>query len=438
MKRMLLHTDHARVPDDAIHAAEQKLAHYISSIAAASNDTTYSTSESSLALPFDMALHADVKKVIAMKKTLNPSMLIVIGIGGSNLGSMAVLQALHGMLYNDCNPPIKIFFADTIDTDYIQDILYLAENALKNGKAVLLNVVTKSGATTETIANYTLFAELLRSFYPRDYHKYIVVTTDQDSVLHRCAQERDVTTLLIPKRVGGRYSVFSAVGLFPLGMLGINIDDMLKGARQAITNNTLSVRESDAVRSAAVRHYLYGKDICINDLFVFSVDLQSIGAWYRQLMGESIGKEHDMHGNKVEVGITPTVSVGTTDLHSVGQLYLGGPRDKLTVFVDIEKTKTHSYIPTQKECAIDIRMYGKSMSSVMHAILTGVYRAYEQTDRPYMQLIIQEKSALCIGELLQYMMIEMMYLGYLLEVNPFDQPNVELYKRETRKILEHE
>jgi len=438
MKRILLNTEHAQVRSEECRVLRTQLAPEIARLMDARNHA-YDTPYASIHLPFDISLHAQVKKAIATKKSLEPTMLIVVGIGGSNLGTMAVLQALYGRLYNEQQPDIKVYFADTIDTDYVEDILLLAEQELQKGNPILVNVITKSGTTTETIANFTIFCELLRSFFPRDYHKYIVVTTDKDSPLYACAQAQEILCLEVPKNVGGRYSVLSAVGLFPLGLIGVAIDDLLKGAQQMVQWCSHDNEDNSAARSAVIRYQLYKQGIAINDLFLFAVDLENVGKWYRQLMGESIGKELNVHGKKVEVGITPTVSLGTIDLHSVAQLYLGGPRDKLAVFVDVMQTRSHCYVPTQKECAVPAAtIYGKSLSSILHATLTGVYLAYEKTNRPFMSLMIPEKSALYMGQLLQYMMIEMMYLGALLEVNPFDQPNVELYKQETRKILENE
>jgi len=438
MKRILLNTDNARVSSDAIHSLQKKLAPHIITLAEARTQS-YNTEYASINIPFDSAMHVQIKKTIAAKKNLNPSLLIVIGIGGSNLGTMAVLQALYGRLYNEQEPHTRVHFADTVDTEYIQDIVLLTKKELHKGGVVLLNVITKSGTTIETIAHFTLFLDILRAFYPDDYHKYIVITTDADSPLHACALSKNITCLEVPQKVGGRYSVFSAVGLFPLGLLGIDIDELINGAQQAVTDCTHPKEYNIAAHSASVRYQQYMHGIHINDLFLFSVDLENIGKWYRQLMGESIGKEKNIHGEKVEVGITPTVSLGTADLHSVAQLYLGGPRDKLAVFVSVQKTPSHYYIPTHKECsALDVGIYGKSIAAINHAILTGVCDAYDKTERPYMQLIIQEKTAFYVGQLLQYMMIEMMYLGYLFEVNPFDQPQVELYKQKTRKILDNE
>ena len=161
-----------------------------------------------------------------------------------------------------------------------------------------------------------------------------------------------------------------------------------------------------------------------------------MGSWFRQLVGESLGKEFDRYGNTVERGITPTVSVGTIDLHSVGQLYLGGPRDKCSTFVTIEQTKNDKELPYYKEFEQSVaNIQGKSVSSILQAIVEGVKTTYKQHQRAYISISFPELSAWCLGQFLQYKMIEIMYLGFLLEVNAFDQPNVESYKKETRRLL---
>lgn len=438
MKHILLSTDHVSIPTDILAKTEQALIPAIEHIYN-EHKKEYATDYAFLHAPYDIALHTQVKKVIAIKKTLEPKLLIVIGIGGSNLGTIAVVQSIYGCFYNEKMCDMRVFFADTLDTDYMQDILFIAEKVLQRGEIVILNVITKSGTTTETIAHWYVFMELLRSFYPYDYHKYIVVTTDKGSPLYICAQQHALTILEIPQHIGGRYSVFSAVGLFPLGMIGIDTDALLKGARYMIELCLQKNADNIAAQTAAIRYYWYMHKRTINDLFLFSADLEYVGKWYRQLMGESIGKEHTVHGEKKAIGITPTVSIGTTDLHSVAQLYLAGPHDKLTVFVDIAKAKSHCYVPTNTLCdSLIPQIRGKAVSFITHALLSGVHIAYQKAERPFMQLVIPEKKAVYIGQLLQYMMIEMVYLGTLLELNPFDQPHVELYKQETRKILSNE
>ncbi|MEX0939872.1 MAG: hypothetical protein WDZ41_00765 [Candidatus Babeliales bacterium] len=397
----------------------------------------YETPYSFINLPFDEQYQAIIEQLVSEKKQLKPTLIVVIGIGGSNLGTIAIIESVLGKFYNEDQKRPKIYFADTVDTNYINAIYQLCERELENDNTILINAVTKSGTTTETIANFEVFLNLLIKYRPADYQQYVVVTTDQGSCLEAIAQEKKFAILSIPKQVGGRYSVFSAVGLFAFVMLDIDIRSLLAGARD-ITTICISkeIENNYAAKSAIIKYLHYKNDIIINDLFVFSVQLESIGKWYRQLMGESIGKEFDTENQRVNTGITPTVSVGSIDLHSVGQLYLGGPRDKFITFLTIEKLKNELTLPTFKEfdnCVANIQ--GKSLSYILDAIVKGVKIAYQNDNRPFYSIELPELSAYYVGQLLQMYMIEMVYLGYLLKVNPFDQPNVELYKKETRKIL---
>lgn len=401
------------------------------------DDHAYDSVYASLNLPFDDSSIQKIKTLVDDKKSLKPTVLVVIGIGGSNLGTLAIQEALLGKLYNEKNPDLKIYYADTVDSAYISEILKLVTQELKNGNRIILNVVTKSGTTTETIANFEIFLQLLMRYYPDEYAQYVVVTTDRDSVLWNIAHEEKFSLLEIPKNVGGRYSVFSAVGLFPLGLLGCDIFSLLRGATDMLKIcSSLLLDENYAAQSACIMYAQYKQSIHIQDLFLFSMQLEGIGKWYRQLVGESLGKEFNLQGAKVEIGITPTVSIGTIDLHSVGQLYLGGPRDKSTTFVSVKDQSNKLVVPEMQlfERAVE-KIQGKSMASIMQAILQGVQAAYIKNNRPFVALELPECTEYYIGQLLQYKMVEIVYLGYLLGVNPFDQPNVESYKQETRKIL---
>lgn len=388
----------------------------------------YETNYASINLPRDKKNIECVKKVIAQKKKLEPSVMVVVGIGGSNLGTIAVQEALFGRFYNEHIPETKVYFADTVDTDYLWDIVLLVEQELEAGKNILLNVVSKSGTTTETIANFELFLELLKRYKKEDWYEHVVVTTDQGSMLWKWAVEYNVIVLAIPKIVGGRYSVFSAVGLFPLGMMNVAIEQLCTGAESVIDSCIGAGDTNIAAVRAVLLFAQYKKNIPIHDLFLFSVDLKSIGRWYRQLMAESLGKDGK--------GLMPTISIGSTDLHSMAQLYLGGPNNRFTTFVTIEKSKSNIVLPTFDDFEkLVANIQGIPVSSIMQAIFNSVYTVYKKQQLPFCSITLPEKSAFYVGQLLQTMMMEIMYLGFLFGVNPFDQPHVQLYKKETRKLL---
>jgi glucose-6-phosphate isomerase len=393
----------------------------------------YETPYASLSLPFDTAMYKHIETLLHHVHLQRPELLIIIGIGGSNLGTYAIQQALQGLFYNELNRPCRVYYADTVDTSLIQTLSGFANDVLQRGGTILLNVVSKSGTTLETMVNFGIFCDVLRIYHPNDWYQYVVVTTDHNSALWYYAQENNVTTLEIPALVGGRFSVLSPVGLFPLGLLGLDIHQLCAGARDVIINELIKKpRESMAAISAAIlyEHYMHGMHI--HDTFIFSPQLEAWGKWYRQLCAESLGKINRLN---VSVGITPTVSIGSTDLHSVGQLYLGGPRDRVTTFIQVHQTQSvsESSDPALKHLVPHVRE--KSLEEIMHAIAQGTCQAYQEAQRPYMKILLPDLSPYTIGALMQYKMLEIMYLGHLLMVNPFDQPHVEEYKVKTRVLL---
>jgi len=409
----------------------QRLESEVQTLATIGRSGAYDSDYASINLPFDQARLTTIQALVEKKLVLKPTALVVIGIGGSNLGTQAIQVALQGTMYNQLNPSLKVYWVDTVDSDYIAQIIMNIEQELKQGNNIIINVVSKSGTTTETIANFEVFLALLKKYKPNDYAKYIVATTDKDSQLWHLAQQEQFAMLEIPKNVGGRFSVFSSVGLFPLGLLKVDLDQLLAGARDMVDQCIENSSTNYAMVSASIIFAQMQQNKNIHDTFLFAKSLEYVGAWYRQLVGESLGKDGK--------GITPTISIGSIDLHSVAQLYLGGPNDKVTTFIEIHENKTTVKVPTM--LAFDKlvpNIQGRSLFSIMYAILNGTQKAYQNNKRPFMVIQLPEISAYTIGQLLQMKMIEIMYLGFLLEVNPFDQPHVELYKKETRKILNHE
>ena len=397
----------------------------------------YENDRASVCLPDDYNMLNNVKNIIYEKKKLNPSYLVVVGIGGSNLGTIAVQEAILGKTYNQKTSGLKVMYADTVDPDMMKAVISIIEPVLQRGENVIINGVSKSGGTTETIANFEVLIELLKK-YVENYQQFVVVTTDKNSKFWNLSIEHGFGVLEIPKKVGGRFSVFSPVGLFPLGMLDIDIEMLMKGAKE-IRDFCLSadITDNPAAVSAGSIYLHYLNKISIHDVFLFSTDLESVGKWYRQLMGESIGKEYNLENKQVFTGITPTVSIGSVDLHSMAQMYLGGPYDKFTTFITVENNFSNISIPNKQEYEDLVKgIQGRSLKDVMDAILVGTQKAFEKKKRPFMEIKLPDKSAYYIGQLLQFKMLEMMYLGSLMGVNTFNQPNVEEYKIETKAILE--
>jgi glucose-6-phosphate isomerase len=413
---MYTFTSSCNISPDALQiiAQEKCLSQHIQHVVAELKKQ-YETPYASLALPYDDAMFDDVQKLVQQKKNLNPTCMVVIGIGGSSLGAKAVYQAVYGSFPYSNNNTMHLYFLETIDGEYASALQALIEERCKRGETVLLNVVTKSGTTLETVTNFDAMLAILKRYWPDTYQQLVVLTTDYNSTFYQHGQLENFAILTIPALVGGRYSVFSAVGLFPLMMAGIDCKALAQGAGDAL-EHALS---DDGVHNQSAQQALllyahYQQGYRVHDTFVFSVDLQGVGAWYRQLMAESIGKEYNNKGERVCVGMVPTVSVGTSDLHSVVQLYLSGPQVIYTSFVGIEDQST---------------------SSLMNIFLEGTQRAYQKKERSFSTAMLPQKNEYYLGQYLQCKMVEIMLLGYLFDINPFDQPNVEDYKKEVTKLL---
>lgn len=438
----LHYKDFARITAESLKESAQKLNDYREYLTTILNKTEYDVPECSVNLPIDQQSMSVVKVVKKGKVSKKLKYIIVIGIGGSNLGTKAVYDALFGafdMLEPDRYP--KMIFVETNDPQYLERFGTFLEKQVNSPEEVLINVISKSGTTTETIANLEIAAKTFTEKFGREaLLDRLVITTDENSKLWNFAKSKNITCLAIPGKVGGRYSVFSPVGLFPLAAAGVDIESFCEGGatmRKNCIENDLELNPALISSTLLFLNAKAGKTI--NDNFFFAPQLESLGKWYRQLMGESIGKETDKAGETVHAGITPTVSLGSTDLHSVGQLYLGGPLDKFTTFVSVRNVSNPMTLPKDQftEGLIE-NLQNRSAQQIMTAILEGTKMAYSKKDLPFMEIVMPEISAFALGEYLQFKMIEIMFLGTLMNVETFDQPNVELYKIETRKILQQE
>ncbi len=410
------------VSSQQILKASKKLKPYFRILQKVKNDFSYLENESTISLPCDIELQKISNKLTLKYLKKDIQEFIVIGIGGSNLGSMAVYSAL--------NPKkgVKLSFVDTLNLRNIKETVERIKLAQKLKKHVILNIISKSGSTTETISNSKVFIEELKKI-SKHWNEYIVVTTEPKSKLDVWAKSHAIDVLPNPKNVGGRYSVFSPVGIFPLLISGVNVKNFLKGALKAldICLNPNAIK-NPAIQSAAIIYESIKNKKAIYDLFIFNSDLENLGKWNRQLFGESLGKEGK--------GIIPTVSIGSTDLHSVGQLYLGGPKNIFTSFVSIQK------IDDIKIPSVDIGFDGivpelnnVSALKVLNSIYKGTKTAYKKRGLPFVEIVLDSISEEEIGYFMQFKMIETMLLAKLTGVNAFDQPNVEDYKKRTRELL---
>ncbi len=416
------------ITEDQITKTSKQLTEYINHLEAVAKANTYEADEASMNLPFDDVLVQEVTNLASQKKSDRLKYLILIGIGGSNLGTKALYDAFFG--YYDLIQPTrnpKIIFLDTQDEEVLAKTAELIQS-LDTKEEVLVNAISKSGGTTETAANLEIIYEALSAKFG-DVNDRIVITTDTGSKMQKAAEQKGIDVLNLPAKVGGRFSVFSTVGMFPFAVLGFNIDAIRKGTQKMRDMSLQKNVESNPALISAILLFLHSqKGATINDNFIFLPQLESLGKWYRQLMGESIGKEGK--------GITPTVSIGSTDLHSVGQLYLGGPKNKITTFIYGENTKYEAIVPPKTAFKLVEVIEGKHIHDIMQAIVEGTKKAYTKQGLPFMEIVLDTVSEGELGEFMQFKMMEMMYLGRLMEINTFNQPHVELYKVETKKILE--
>ena len=393
-------------------------------------DSLETAPEASLLLPFAKDSIKTISELADSFKSEALRTIVVIGIGGSNLGTKAVYDALRPYP----GDAIEILFLETVSSSAI---LSTADKLKKLGdkKAFILVSISKSGGTTETVANTEALLDELKETYGY-VNDRLVVISDEGSKFWNAAKENGVKCLSLPSTVGGRYSVFSAVGLFPLALAGFNIERLIDGAHDAIEDGL----SGDASRNfslvsanATMLHLENGRTI--HNTFLFAPELESLGKWYRQLMGESIGKEKNRDGKTVHTGITPIVSIGSTDLHSMAQLYFGGPDDKFTNIVSVKSTSKISLPKKFVFPNLVEHLEKNSFDELMNAIVGGVIASYESIDRPILTIELDRIDERELGYYLQFRMMEMMYLADLLNVNAFDQPSVELYKLETKKRL---
>ena len=404
--------------------ALDKIKPYIDRLRNTVNDSKYESEESSINLPFDTTT---VKKVNELKERLVTKELkyvVNIGIGGASLDSKAIYDALYGH-YDILQPKRfpKMIFLDTNNTRFIYLLIKLLEAEISSPAQVIINIVSTSGTTVETVTN----SEVILGKFP-NLKERMVITTHQESPLAKAAAEQKLNVLFVPTKLGDRYSAFSPIGLFPLACVGVDILKLLEGAVEArgAGFNGNYIQNPPLYSALILYSYLQsGKTTNVN--FFFQPCLETLGKWYNMLMSESLGK-----GGK---GITPIVSVGSVDLHSMNQLYVDGLKDKIFTFVNAMSTERVD-IPTQLPIPSPVKLAGKNTGEIMGAIYLGTKNSYVKAGLPFFEVLFDSVSEKSVGEYMQYKMIEIMFLAKLMDVNAFDQPSVESYKEETRAILE--
>ena len=383
-----------------------------------------------LPVNYDKEEFARIKKA-AEKIQSDSEVLVVIGIGGSYLGARAAIEMLtnnfHNSLDNDKRKAPKIFYVgNNISSTYMAELLQAIE-----GKDVSLNIISKSGTTTEPAIAFRILKSYLEKKYGVDEaRKRIYATTDKaKGALKTLADAEGYETFVVPDDVGGRFSVLTAVGLLPIAAAGINIDEMMQGAadaREAYSNPSL--KENDAYKYAAVRNALYNKGKVIEVLVNYEPSLHYFNEWWKQLYGESEGKD-----NK---GLFPAAVDFTTDLHSMGQYIQEGRRILFETVVNIEKPKYEIEIEEDAENLDGLNfLTGKTMDFVNKQAFHGTVLAHNDGGVPNMVLNVPEISPYYFGYMVYFFEKACGISGYLLGVNPFNQPGVEAYKKNMFALL---
>lgn len=361
--------------------------------------------------------------------------VIVLGIGGSALGTKALLGALRGPGWNEWNDEAREYYPrlhvlDNIDPSVVHNLLQRVDP-----RRALVNVISKSGNTAETLAQYLVVRAWLEDALGEAATRHLVFTTDPASgALREIATRESIATLDVPPSVGGRFSVLSPVGLLPLALVGIDIGALLSGAAQAI--DQAAAAELEHNQAALFAGLMWAADTTagsrIQVLMPYSDRLREFGSWFCQLWAESLGKKLDRQGTVVHAGPTPLAAVGATDQHSLVQLLMEGPYDKVVSFITVEDPGCDVPIPDSPDLPeAAAYLAGHTLGGLLDAEYQATARALAGAGRMNLTLGLPDLAPATVGELVMFFQLAVGYAGVWYGVDPFDQPGVELGKRLT-------
>ncbi len=367
-------------------------------------------------------------KAAAEKIKKNADILIVIGIGGSYLGARAVIEFVKSPLYNNLKKetPDIYFAGNNISTTALTELLSICE-----GKRIAVNVISKSGTTTEPAIAFRVFKSLLVEKYGEEgARERIFVTTDKSrGTLKKFSDEAGYETFVVPDDVGGRYSVLTAVGLLPIAVAGIDIDALMCGARDAMSAfKSDDIDSNDALKYAVMRNILYRKGMTSEILVGYDPYLLMLNEWWKQLYGESSGKDGK--------GIFPNSVIFSTDLHSLGQYIQAGRRNLFETVINVKDSGAKFEIPNDPANVDGLNFIsGKELDYVNKTAMLATLIAHNDGGVPNLMLEVADRSAASLGYLIYFFEFACAMSGYLLGVNPFDQPGVEAYKKNMFALL---
>ena len=380
-----------------------------------------------LPINYDKEEFDRIKKA-AQKIKSNTDIFIVIGIGGSYLGARAAIEFLKSQNYNALkkDTPDIYFTGNSISSDSLSNLLSICD-----GKDVSINIISKSGTTTEPAIAFRVFRDYLEKRYGKEEaRKRIYCTTDKEKgTLKKLAEKEGYESFVVPDNVGGRYSVLTAVGLLPIAVSGADIDKLMLGAgkaREELSNPKMS--ENDCYKYAAIRNILYRKGKNTEILVSYEPNFSMMSEWWKQLYGESEGKD-----NK---GLFPASVIFSTDLHSMGQFIQDGSRIMFETVVLIDKVKNDIFIEDDPENVDGLNfLTGKSMSYINRKAFEGTVLAHTDGNVPNVILNIPEVNEEELGYLIYFFEKSCAISGYIMGINPFDQPGVENYKKNMFALL---
>lgn len=380
-----------------------------------------------LPIDYDKEEFARIKLAAERIKKLC-DVFIVIGIGGSYLGARAAIEFVKSPVYNSLkkDTPDIYFAGNSISASALSDLLRICE-----GKDVCINVVSKSGTTTEPAVAFRVFRNLLEEKYGKEGAKErIFATTDKaKGTLKKFSDDNGYETFVVPDDVGGRFSVLTAVGLLPIAVAGIDIDKMMKGAQDARLKYSIAdIENNDCLKYVAIRNYLYRNGKNVEILASYEPASQMFCEWWKQLFGESEGKDGK--------GIYPSSVIFSTDLHSLGQYIQDGTRLMFETVLNIQKANDELIIPFDPDNVDKLNfLSGKDLEFVNNKAMLGTLIAHTDGNVPNIVLDVDDRSEYSFGYLVYFFEYACAVSGYVLGVNPFNQPGVESYKKNMFALL---
>jgi len=390
------------------------------------------------ALPFYQLPFQDLTAIRALADDIagRCDALVVLGIGGSALGTTAVARALlplqHNLLPADRRSRPRLFVLDNIDPVGVGSVFELLDP-----KTTMFCVISKSGTTVETMSQFLLARQWLQQAVGERYVEQMILVTDPEKgVLRRLATEQGFRSCPVPEGVGGRFSVFTAVGLLPLAVAGVDIEALLAGAAAyAPRVTTAELLANPAYLNAALQYLCYGKGMPISVMMPYSDRLRDVADWYRQLWAESLGKLSGSGENVRRVGPTPVKALGATDQHSQVQLYMEGPADKVVTFL-VENAGNGLPLPAPDIPELDY-LGGHSLGELLAVEQQATAAALARCGRPSTTVEFSAINAESVGAFLYLLQVQTLFAGGLFGVDPLDQPGVEAGKILASALLGH-